>query len=81
MANRARRSCFPTAASGDSSSSAVDDGTRITQSFQVIRAPAVLATLYAIIVPTHRDRTAGLTDDLRRLGELAAEKQGQRLVT
>jgi len=59
----------------------VDRGTRITQSFNVIRAPAVLATLYAIIVPNHRDRTTGLTDDLRRLGELAAEKQGQRLVT
>ena len=51
----------------------VDDGTRITQSFQVVRAPAVLAALYAIVVPTHRDRSSGLTDDLRRLGELAAE--------
>jgi hypothetical protein len=51
----------------------VDSGTRITQSFQVVRAPALLATLYATIVPTHRDRGTGLTDDLRRLGELAAE--------
>jgi hypothetical protein len=52
---------------------AVDGGTRITQSYQVLRAPAVLATVYAIIVPAHRGRTVGLTDDLRRLGELAAE--------
>jgi hypothetical protein len=50
----------------------VDDGTRIKQSFQVVRAPALLAVLYAVLVPTHRDRGTGLTDDLRRLGELAA---------
>lgn len=51
----------------------VDDGTRITQSFRVIRAPAVLAVLYAMVVPTHRERSSGLIDDLRRLGELAAK--------
>lgn len=51
----------------------VAGGTRITQSFQVVRTPPVLATLYAIVVPTHRDRSTGLTDDLRRIGELAAE--------
>ena len=50
-----------------------DGGTRITQSYRVIRAPAVLAKLYAILVPAHRGRSSGLTDDLRRLGELAAE--------
>jgi hypothetical protein len=33
----------------------------------------VLAALYAILVPAHRGRNSGLTDDLRRLGELAAE--------
>ncbi len=52
---------------------AVGGGTRITQSFQVVRAPAVLAALYAIVVPSHRSRSTGLTDDLRRLGELASE--------
>ena len=56
----------------------VDGGTRITQSFQVLRAPAVLAALYAILVPAHRGRTSGLTDDLRRLGELAAEDMRNR---
>jgi hypothetical protein len=49
----------------------VDGGTRITQSFEVLRAPAVLARLYAVVVPSHRDRRTGLTDDLRRLGEVA----------
>jgi Hemerythrin HHE cation binding domain/Polyketide cyclase / dehydrase and lipid transport len=52
-----------------------DGGTRITQSYKVVRAPALLAHLYAVIVPSHRDRRAGLSDDLRRLGELA---QGTR---
>jgi hemerythrin-like domain-containing protein len=51
----------------------VAEGTRITQSYQVVRAPALLAVVYAMLVPTHRNRGTGLTDDLRRLGELAAE--------
>ena len=46
----------------------VDDGTRISQSFRVLRAPKVLAVIYAMLIPTHRDRTAALMDDLRRLG-------------
>jgi hemerythrin-like domain-containing protein len=49
-----------------------EGGTRIMQSFQVLRAPAVLARLYSIIVPEHRDRTTSLADDLRRLGEITA---------
>lgn len=49
----------------------VDGGTRITQSFQVLRAPAVLARLYAMVIPAHRDRSTSLNDDLRRLGEVA----------
>jgi hypothetical protein len=50
----------------------VEGRTRIVQSFQVLRAPAVLARLYSIAIPAHRDRTASLTNDLRRLGEIAA---------
>jgi hypothetical protein len=50
----------------------VEGGTRITQSYEVTRAPAVLARIYAVVVPSHRDRRTGLTDDLRRLGEIAA---------
>jgi hypothetical protein len=49
----------------------VDDGTRISQSFRVLRAPKMLGVMYAILIPTHRDRTAALTDDLRRLGTVA----------
>ncbi len=50
---------------------AADGGTRIVQSYEVIRAPAALSRLYAFIIPSHRGRSTGLTDDLRRLGEVA----------
>jgi iron-sulfur cluster repair protein YtfE (RIC family) len=46
-------------------------GTRIQQTFTVLRAPKPLDLLYGLIIPAHRDRTAALTDDLRRLGQLA----------
>jgi len=49
-----------------------DGGTRLEQRFDVVRAPKLLDIIYATVVPAHRDRTAALTDDLRRLGELAS---------
>jgi hemerythrin-like domain-containing protein len=49
-----------------------DDGTRIEQTFQVLRAPKVLDIAYGTLVPGHRDRTQALTEDLQRLGRLAA---------
>jgi hypothetical protein len=49
-----------------------DSGTMIEQRFQVTRLPRVLDRLYALMFPAHRDRTAALTDDLRRLGNIAA---------
>jgi hypothetical protein len=52
----------------------VDDGTRISQQFRVLRAPRVLATLYAIVIPAHRDRTAALLGDLVRLGTVARSR-------
>ncbi len=55
---------------------AVDAGTRITQSYEVVRAPAVLARLYAVLVPSHRDRSNSLAEDLRRLGEVAEKVDG-----
>ena len=45
--------------------------TRIEQSFTVLRGPKVLAVLYGLLLPAHRDRTAALTEDLHRLGDLA----------
>lgn len=49
----------------------VAGGTRITQQFRVLRAPKVLSVVYALLIPAHRDRTAALRDDLRRLGTVA----------
>lgn len=50
----------------------VAGGTRITQEFRVLRAPKVLAVVYALLIPGHRDRTTALTEDLTRLGAVAA---------
>lgn len=49
----------------------VGDGTRITQSFRVLRAPWLLDPFYALIIPAHRDRDARLTQDLARIGTAA----------
>lgn len=48
-----------------------DGGTRITQSFRVLRAPRSLSVLYALLIPAHRDRTDALVQDLQRLGTVA----------
>jgi uncharacterized membrane protein len=55
-----------------------DAGTRITQQFHVLRAPRALSFLYALLIPTHRDRTAALAADLERIGEVARRSQPQR---
>ena len=47
-------------------------GTRLEQTFNVVRAPKALDLLFGLIIPAHRDRTTALTEDLRRLGDLAA---------
>jgi hypothetical protein len=49
----------------------VDGRTRISQQFRVLRAPKVLAVVYALMIPAHRDRTAALVEDLKRLGTVA----------
>jgi hemerythrin-like domain-containing protein/uncharacterized protein YndB with AHSA1/START domain len=59
----------------------VDGGTRITQSYRMLRVPPLLPKLYAVFVPNHRGRDGGLTDDLRRLGELARDPNHPRRVT
>jgi hypothetical protein len=53
----------------------VDGRTRISQRFRVVRAPKVLAVLYALVIPAHRDRTAALTEDLKRLGTAAHQSR------
>jgi hypothetical protein len=46
-------------------------GTRITQTFRVLRAPWLLDRLYAWLVPSHRDRDRRLAEDLARIGAVA----------
>ena len=60
-------------------------GSTIEQSFEVVRAPKALVLLYGLLIPAHRDRTAALADDLRRLGDVArlaaAERRPHRTST
>lgn len=49
-------------------------GTRLVQTFEVVRGPEVLDRIYATIAPNHRDRDAALAGDLRRIGAVAAEQ-------
>lgn len=51
---------------------ATGGGTRIVQTYDVVKCPAWWAWLVARVVPPHRDRTAGLRADLERIGEVAA---------
>jgi hypothetical protein len=48
----------------------VDGGTRIEQTFAVVKG-TWLEALYATIMPAHRDRTDALTADLERIGRVA----------
>lgn len=50
----------------------VDGGTVIVQTFNVTRCPAWWEWLVSRLVTAHADRTRALTDDLRRIGEVAA---------
>ena len=52
----------------------VEGGTRIAQRFRVVRGPKVLSVLYGLLIPAHRDRTAALIEDLKRLGEAARHR-------
>ena len=50
----------------------VDGGTRIEQSFRMLKLGPVMARLLWLVVPSHRDRLDALRADLARLGEVAA---------
>lgn len=55
---------------------AVDGGTRIEQTFEVVKG-SMLEPVYATMLPAHCDRIDALTRDLERIGTLAAA-QGQQ---
>ena len=47
-------------------------GTRIVQTYHVVRCPRWWEWLVAHVIPPHRDRSAALAADIRRLGDVAA---------
>jgi hypothetical protein len=49
-----------------------DGGTRIVQTYDVLRCPRWWAWVVATIIPPHRDRSAALAADLTRIGDVAA---------
>ncbi|MDP2292783.1 MAG: hemerythrin domain-containing protein [Actinomycetota bacterium] len=55
----------------------VDAGTRIEQSFRVVKG-TWLEPVYARLLPAHHERTAALTNDLERIGALAAGRRDPR---
>jgi len=54
------------------------EGTRIRQDFRVVSLPAFWERVFALLIPEHHDRTAGLAADLRRLGDVAARSLSRR---
>ena len=50
------------------------DGTRVSESFEVIKLSKVLEFCLRLIVPAHNDRTTDLVDDLGRLRALLESK-------
>jgi len=57
-----------------------DGGTRIEQSYEA-RGPRVLMRLYGLLIPTHRDRSEELAEDLRRLAAVASGRPVREGVT
>ena len=47
-------------------------GTRIVQEYRITRCPRWWEWIATRMIPGHIDRTAALTDDLRRIGAVAA---------
>ena len=48
------------------------DGSRIVQTFEVLKLGAVMDRLIYLVTPAHRNRLPALEGDLTRLGEVAA---------
>ncbi len=52
----------------------VGDGTRITQSFRILKFPRLMELATVVFNPSHRDRRDALRSDLARLGEVSASR-------
>jgi uncharacterized protein YndB with AHSA1/START domain len=53
-------------------------GTEVRQTFEVLNLPDWFARVIERMIPAHRDRSAALAADLRRLGEVAGRLSGSR---
>ena len=49
-----------------------DGGSRIIQTFEVLKLGAIMDRLIYLVTPAHRNRLPALEEDLQRLGEVAA---------
>jgi hypothetical protein len=49
-----------------------DGGSRIIQTFEVLKLGAIMDRLIYLVTPAHRNRLSALEEDLHRLGEVAA---------
>ena len=52
-------------------------GTRVSESFHVLKMPRLMEWVVGAVISPHRDRTADLTDDLQRL-KVLVESSGDR---
>jgi uncharacterized protein YndB with AHSA1/START domain len=50
-------------------------GTRIVQSYRIVRMNPVIERIFAAVIPAHQDREDALRADLVRLGEVAATRR------
>lgn len=55
---------------------ATRSGTRIVQSYHIVRGSRLMARLYWLVVKAHRDRREALDSDLDRLARLAEAETG-----
>jgi hypothetical protein len=55
----------------------IEGGCRITQRFEVTKINPIAERLFYALIPAHRDRSAALADDIRKLGAVARESTRQ----
>lgn len=51
---------------------AVEGGTRIRETYQILRMPRLTEIAVVRLMPSHRDRSAAMAGDLERLGSVAS---------
>jgi hypothetical protein len=55
----------------------IEGGCRITQRFEVLKINPIADRLFYAFIPAHRDRSAALADDIRKLGAVARGSKQQ----